>query len=355
MAKHEWTRNALTERLGLKWPIFQAPMGNIASPALAAGVANAGGLGGMGLLMAKPGTLRERILSFRQMSDGRLNINFVLFDPAPDHEERTARMREALLPYYARFGLGAPPEIPPLDGQVTPHDLESVLEQRPDVVSFHLGLPPDDIMDALRGAGIFVISSATTVDEARELERRGADAVIAQGLEAGGHRGSFIPGAADAQAGLISLLPQVVDAVSVPVIAAGGIADGRGIAAALTLGASAVQLGTAFLTCPEAQLPNNYLRALARAGHYQTTVTDRASGKPSRVLKNEMEALVQDLADRPAPFPVQLILTQPLWDADPAMQTVWVGQSAALGRVMAAGQLVETLAAETSDVLARFT
>jgi nitronate monooxygenase len=264
-------------------------------------------------------------------------------------------MREALVPHYARFGLGAPPEIPPLDGQVTPHDLESVLEQRPDVVSFHLGLPPDDIMDALHRAGIFVISSATTVDEARELERRGADAVIAQGLEAGGHRGSFIPGAADAQAGLVSLLPQVVDAVSVPVIAAGGIADGRGIAAALTLGASAVQLGTAFLTCPEAQLPVNYLRALARTGHHQTTVTDRASGKPSRILKNEMEALLQDLAVLPAPFPVQLILTQPLWDVDPAMQTVWVGQSAVLGRVMNAGQLVETLAAETSDVLARLT
>jgi nitronate monooxygenase len=353
MATKSWARNALTERLGLTWPIFQAPMGSLASPALAAGVANAGGLGGMGLLLAPPGTLRDRILMFRQASEGRINVNFVLFEPAPDHEARTTRVREALAPHYARFGLGPPPEIPPLDGRVAPHDLEAVLDLKPDVVSFHLGLPPDDIMAALRSAGIFVISTATTVAEARELERRGVDAVIAQGLEAGGHRGTFLPGEAGAQAGLAALLPQVVDAVSVPVIAAGGLADGRGIAAALTLGASAVQLGTAFLSCPETDLPPNYLRAITSAGHHETTVTDLASGKPSRILRNGIEALLRDLDLPPAPFPVQVILTQPLWDADPSLQTVWVGQSAAMGRKLKAGELVETLAAETSAALAR--
>src|SRR5438067_9723278 len=224
-----------------------------------------------------------------------------------------------------------------------------LLEQKPEVVSFHFGLPDQTIVDAIKSAGIFVQSSATTVSEARLLERRGVDAVIAQGSEAGGHRATFTGVDIGMQAGLFSLLPQIVDAVSIPVIAAGGIADGRTAAAAFMLGASAVQLGTAFMRCEEANMYDAHRAALAQADDACTVVTDVISGRPARYIKNK---LIDDLTAsglKPLPIPSQLSLTFPLVaGGDREFAVLLSCQSAALAKETSDTYLVELIAEETT-------
>jgi nitronate monooxygenase len=224
---------------------------------------------------------------------------------------------------------------------------------RPEVVSFHFALPAPEVLQAIRAAGIYTIASATTVAEARVLEASGIDAVIAQGIEAGGHRATFSGVDIGMQPGLFALLPQVVDAVKVPVIAAGGIADGRTVAAAFMLGASAVQLGTAFLRCDEAATPDALREALARADDAATVVSSVVSGRPARFIRNR---LIDNLAPvEPLPFPAQLGLTAPLFaTGDPALSPLFSGQSASLARAMPAGDLVRRLAAEAAERLKAF-
>ncbi len=349
-----WRQNALTERLGLALPILQAPMGDLGTPALASAVANAGGVGGMGMMGADPARLRDRILSFRQMSAGPLNMNFVLFQPDPVAGAKSAPMRAALAPVFAALGQNLPEPGPGFAGEVGPHHLQTLAETRPEVISFHFGLPPEPVVDALKATGALLLSTATTAEEARTLEAGGCDAIIAQGLEAGGHRGTFTGAGADRQSGLMSLLPQILDAVSVPVIAAGGIADGRGIAAALTLGASAVQIGTAFLPCPESGVPDPWRVALDTAAEGGTLITDRASGKPARILANGGARLLSGIDAPTAPFPEQFGLIQALGAADSALMTVYAGQSAAMVRALPAGELMEILADETDAAFSRF-
>ena len=230
-----------------------------------------------------------------------------------------------------------------------------LVEQKPEVVSFHFGLPDQEIVDAIKSAGIFIQSSATTVGEARMLERHGVDAVIAQGSEAGGHRATFTGVDIGMQAGLFSLLPQVVDAVSIPVIAAGGIADGRTAAAAFVLGASAVQLGITFMRCEEANVYDVHRAALAQADDSCPLVTDLISGRPARYIKNK---LVDDLVAsglKPLPIPAQLSLTFPLGAAgDRDFAVLLSGQSAALAKDTNATELVERLVEETGRRLRAF-
>jgi nitronate monooxygenase len=223
------------------------------------------------------------------------------------------------------------------------------------MVSFHFGVPQPEVIDAIKGAGIFIISSATTVAEAKILEQRGVDAIIAQGTEAGGHRGTFTGVDMSMQPGLFALLPQVVDAVKVPVIAAGGVADGRTMAAALVLGASAVQLGTAFLRCEEANVLDAHRAALRDANDACTVVTDMITGRPARYMKNK---LIEDLSEsglKPVPFPAQLTLTAPLGETgDRELTALFAGQSAALAKDTTAAALVEALATETTRRLRVF-
>ena len=230
-----------------------------------------------------------------------------------------------------------------------------LLEEKPEVVSFHFGLPDQAVVEAIKSAGIFVLSSATTVAEARTLERRGVDAVIAQGTEAGGHRATFSGVDIGMQPGLFALLPQVVDAVSVPVIAAGGVADGRTAAAAFMLGASAVQMGTAFMRCEEANMYDAHRAALAEADDASTLVTDLVSGRPARYVRNK---LVDDLVGsglKPLPVPAQLSLTFPLGAAgDRDWAVLLSGQSAALTKDTNAAELVRRLAEETTRRLRAF-
>jgi nitronate monooxygenase len=348
-----WSRNALSERLNLVWPILQAPMGDFTTPTLAAAVSNAGGLGGIGMWGFSAEEAERRIAGFRQQSGGSLNVNYPLWEHPGDVAGAGMAMRERLRALYEEKGLAPMPE-PKAAGSVLDAEHLAMLQRaKPVVVSFHFALPEPEIMRAIKAAGIYTIASATTVAEARTLEAGGIDAVIAQGTEAGGHRATFTGVDIGMQPGLFALLPQVVDAVGVPVIAAGGIADGRAVAAAFMLGASAVQLGTAFLRCEEANVPDLHRAALADADDAATIVTSVVSGRPARFIRNR---LIDELsAAEPLPFPAQLSLTMPLRAAgDRELAALFAGQSAALTRAMPAGDLVRTLAAETSERLKSF-
>ncbi|HEX4894602.1 MAG TPA: nitronate monooxygenase, partial [Hyphomicrobiaceae bacterium] len=283
-----WPSNPLTKRLKLKWPILQAPMGAYTTPSLAAAVSNAGGLGGLGMFGCNAEEAERRIAGFRQQSGGSLNVNYLISPEPSATPDEIEPVRRALQPHFDAKGLG-PVVVPKASaGEVTPEHLAMLLRLKPEMVSFHFGLPPAEIVRAIRDAGMVVISSATTVAEARRLEAMGVDAIIAQGTEAGGHRGTFTGVDISMQPGLFALLPQVVDAVRVPVIAAGGISDGRTAAAAFILGASAVQVGTAFLRCEEANVPDIHRAALKDADDAATVVTDVLTGKPARFIRNRL-------------------------------------------------------------------
>src|SRR5205085_11841782 len=269
--------------------------------------------------------------------------------------ENREAMLQHLQAHYQAHVLGPVPEPQGEVSDVGPDHVALLLETKPEAVSFHFGLPEPEVIEAIRSAGIFIISSATTVAEARLLERRGVDAIIAQGTEAGGHRATFTGVDIGMQPGLFSLLPQIVDAVGVPVIAAGGVADGRTAAAAFMLGASAVQIGTAFLRCEEADVRDAHRAALAAADDACTVVTDLISGRPARYIRNK---LIDDLVTsglKPLPIPAQLSLTFPLGAAgDRDFAVLLSGQSAALAKDTHAAELVERLAEETGRRLRAF-
>jgi nitronate monooxygenase len=350
-----WPNNALTERLNLKWPILQAPMGSASTPGLAAAVTNAGGLGGLGMWGRTAEQAGRRIAGFRQQSGGSLNVNYPIWPDPRCAPEITQAMQRHLQPQYDAHGLGAVPEPQGVVSDVGPEHVALLLDTKPEVASFHFGLPEPEAIDALKSAGIFIISSATTVAEARLLEKQGCDAIIAQGIEAGGHRATFTGVDIGAQPGLFALLPQMVDAVRVPVIAAGGIADGRTAAAAFMLGASAVQLGTAFLHCEEAEVRDAHRAALAAASDDCTVVTDVISGRPCRYIRNRMidDLLASGL--QPLPVPAQQSLTQPLAAAgDRDWTALTSGQSAALSQDRTAAELIDRLADETTRRLRAF-
>jgi nitronate monooxygenase len=350
-----WSRNAFAERLRLKWPILQAPMGWLSTPALAAAVSNAGGLGGLGMWGFSADDAERRIAGFRQQSGGSLNVNYPLWPEPSITPQASDAMRKLLQRHYDDKGLGPVPQPKGAASDVTREHLGMLLRAKPEMVSFHFGLPAPEIVQAIKSAGIFIVSSATTVAEARTLEACGADAIIAQGAEAGGHRGTFSGVDIGMQPGLLALLPQVVDAVSVPVIAAGGIADGRQVAAAFMLGASAVQMGTAFLRCEEANVPDAHRAALREADDACTIVTDMLTGRPARYIRNRLvdDLIASGLA--PVAFPAQLSLTAPLEKTgDREFTLLLAGQSAALAKDTNAAALVESLAEETSRRLQAF-
>ena len=350
-----WSRNAFTERLNLKWPILQAPMGSHSTPALAAAVSNAGGLGGLGMWGLAAEDAERRIAGFRQQSSGSLNVNYPLWPEPGITPQASEAMRKHLQPYYDAKGLGAVPQPRGGAGEVSREHLAMLLRAKPEMVSFHFGLPHPETVQAIKDAGIFIISSATTVAEAKTLERGGADAIIAQGTEAGGHRGTFSGVDISMQPGLFALLPQVVDAVSVPVIAAGGVADSRQVAAAFMLGASAVQLGTAFLRCEEANVLDAQRAALREANDACTTVTDMISGRPARAIRTRLADDLIGSGLEPVAFPAQLSLTTPLnATGDREFTLLLAGQSAALAHDTNAAALIETLVGETARRLQAF-
>lgn len=354
-----WPNNDLTARMRIERPIIQAPMAGAATPRLAAAVSNAGGLGGLGFGTSTTAEIAEAIEEFRERSPGPLNANFMCHEEPRNVEGSAEEMRARLQPWYDVRGLSEVPQPAVSFHTFGEDDLEVIRETRPEVVSFHFGLPAPHLLDAVRETGAFIVSSATTVAEARWLEAHGVDAIIAQGLEAGGHRGTFQGADPTAQPGLFSLLPQVAVAVSVPVIAAGGIIDGRTIAAAFVLGASAVQIGTAFLRTPEAQVHPAHRAALADASDDGTRVTRLFSGKPARSLINRYMEELRDAEDLAAPYPSQGALLSPLAGDGSApdvgdLISLWAGQGAALTREMPAADLVDVLFEEADKRLREF-
>ena len=347
----------LTERLRVSHPIIQAPLaGGGDTPALVAAVAEAGALGFIGAAYLTPAQIAEAAAAVQAATRRPFGVN--LFAPLPPSggPMDVARAVARVAPYYAELGLPAPtpPQPPPdaFDAQ-----LAAALESGASVFSFTLGVLPPAAIAAIKARGMFLMGTATTVDEARALERAGVDAVVVQGAEAGGHRGTFATAFEHAMVGTMALVPQIVDAVRVPVVASGGIMDGRGITAALALGAAAVQMGTAFLTCEEAGVPEAYKAAILAARDDGTRISRAFSGRPARGLVNRFMTEV-DASGDVLPFPFQNALTRPLRTAAAKADraeflSLWAGQGAPLARRQKAAALVTRLAAEAEAVLAR--
>ena len=351
-----WPDRRLCELLGIEHPIIQAPMAGSATPALAAAVSNAGGLGSLGCAGLDAAGVAAVATELRSATNKPFNLNFFVH-PKPTNDPVTlAAARTRLAPWYAALGLGEPPEaLPDLGPGFDAARLATLLVLRPKVVSFHFGLPEAEAVAQLKAAGCVILSTATTVAEARALEAGGADAIIAQGWEAGGHRGSHVPRAPADGIGTLALVPQVVDAVRLPVIAAGGIGDGRGIAAALALGACGVQLGTAFLTCPEAGTDAPRRELLRHASDSDTMMTEAFSGRAARARRSryapDLDRRRQALPD----FPSLYALSDPLIEAgrDDEASFHLYGQAAAMGRALPAADLLAWLVGETRAILAR--
>ncbi|MFN3262961.1 MAG: NAD(P)H-dependent flavin oxidoreductase [Pikeienuella sp.] len=350
-----WPDGRLIERLGLRHPIVQAPMAGASSPAMAAAAANAGALGSVAAPLLTLPQMRAEWAEARAATNGALALNFFCHRPPARDAAREAAARERLRPFYDEFALGPVPEpaaTPPFDAE----RLAFVLEARPAAVSFHFGLPAPDLLAPLKAAGIFILSSATSPAEAVALEAAGADAVIAQGWEAGGHRGVHDEREGWGEMGAIALVPAIVDRVSVPVIAAGGIGDGRGIAAAMMLGAAGAQLGTAFLLSPESRIAEPHRAALRASDGADTAVTAAFSGRPARGVRNRYMAEMG--AQPPADFPLMNPLTAPLRAASakagsPDLMSLWSGQAPFLAREEGTGEIVERLAREALARLGR--
>ena len=341
--------SSLLQRLGIALPIIQGPMTGSDTPALAAAVSSAGGLGMLGCGMRSPAAMAEAAAAVRQQTDRPFGMNlFVQATPNPDEATVQAAM-ERLAPLYAELGLQ--PQRPAQWCEDFAAQFEVLVALRPAVASFTFGILDAAQVARLHAVGCLVVGTATTVAEARAWAQVGADVVCASGTEAGGHRGTFLGDFTASQVGTLALVPQCVDAVDIPVIAAGGIMDGRGIAAAQALGAQAVQMGTAFLACPESGIGPAYRQALAQARDTDTRLTRVFSGRPARGIVNAMMEALAAEEDRVPAYPVQNALTGALRRAAAAQGrashlSLWAGQGVAAVRPLPAAQLVALLAQE---------
>ena len=335
---------------GIELPIIQAPMAGVQGSALAIAVSNAGGLGSLPCAMLSHDALRSELATIKAKTTKPFNVNFFCHSPPKPNPERESIWRAALAPYYQEFGLDAT-TIPAGPGRVpcSRESLELLDEFRPAVVSFHFGLPSPDLLAGVKALGSKVISSATTVEEARWLEARGVDAIIAQGLEAGGHRGIFLSDDLTTQVGTISLLPQIVRAVALPVIAAGGIADAEGVAAAMKLGAAGVQIGTAYLLCPEVNTSSVHRAALKSPASRHTAITNVFTGRPARGIVNRIIKELGPMSAATPDFPLAAGAIAPLRGKAESLGSgdfspLWSGQNASGCKEIPAGELTRGLA-----------
>ncbi|NQY14425.1 MAG: nitronate monooxygenase [Henriciella sp.] len=347
----------LLDRLGMDVPIHQAPMAGVSSPVLAAAVSNAGGLGSISVGATDATGARAMIETLQALTDRAFNVNlFVHADPKED-VEREAEWLNALKPAFERFGAQPPSTLNTIYRSFQSDDemLQVLLETRPPVVSFHFGLPRQNKIDALKAAGCVLVATATCLPEAMEAQTAGLDVIVAQGIEAGGHRGIFDSTPIDSALSTFALTRLLVDRLSIPVIAAGGIMDGRGIASVLSLGAAAAQLGTAFVACPESLADAAYRTALMGDGAHHTQMISAISGRPARCLANAFTAWASTLEghatpDYPRAYDAGKSLNQAAKKAGEfGFGAQWAGQGAPLARVLPAAELVLTLARELAE------
>jgi nitronate monooxygenase len=341
----------LRKLLGLELPIIQAPMAGVQGSALAIAVSNAGALGSLPCAMLGLDALRSELEALKAHARGPYNVNFFCHAPPVPDAAREAAWRAALASYYQEYGIDAA-AIPTGPGRAPfSQDEADVLEGfKPAVVSFHFGLPAPELLQRVRAWGSRILASATTVDEARWLEARGVDVIIAQGLEAGGHRGIFLSEDLSTQVGTFALLPQVVRAVKVPVVAAGGIADAPGVAAAMALGAAGVQIGTAYLLCPEATTSAVHRAALKSEAARYTAVTNVFTGRPARGIVNRIIAEQGPMSAAAPAFPLATAAISPLRAQAESkgrgdFSPLWSGQNASGCKEIPAAQLTRELAA----------
>jgi len=348
-----WPNDRFIKQFSIELPIIQAPMAGSALSDMVVAVSEAGGLGSLAFALLNVENARKELEIIRQKTSRPINANFFCHHPPPEDHAREMNWRQRLNAYYIEMDAETNTSIPssaraPFDEKMC----DLVMEFHPEVVSFHFGLPDKNLLLRIRKTGAKILSSATSVSEARWLEDQGCDAIIAQGFEAGGHRGMFLTEDISAQVGTMALVPQVVDAVKVPVIAAGGIADARGILAAFALGAAAVQIGTAYLQCPEAHISPLHRQALKDTKDNETAITNVFTGRPARAIVNRFVREVGPMSDVAPKFPLAAAAVAPLraksetaGSAD--FTPLWSGQSARLSRELPAADLTKQLAAET--------
>jgi nitronate monooxygenase len=340
------TEQKIINLVGIRYPLIQAPMAGVDTPGMAAAVSKAGGLGSLACAILSPKQIGEAWRVMRQETDAPINLNFFCHEMKDDSATQQEKWLQELLPYYKEFGID--PDHIPTSAIRAPFDdsfCQVVEEIRPPVVSFHFGLPDKGLLDRVKATGAVILSSATTVDEAIWLEKHGCDVVIAQGVEAGGHRGMFLTSDIGTQTGTEALVKQVVEAVSIPVVAAGGIADVNGIRSALSFGAAAVQLGTAYLFCPEANVSPLYRKELE--GGSETVLTNVFSGRPARGIANRFIREVGPFSECSPNFPYAAHLVNPLRKASESISKadfmqMWSGTVRKPHRV-GAGELTRAL------------
>jgi nitronate monooxygenase len=348
-----WPDDRFAALLGSAHPILLAPMAGAGGVDLAAAAMAGGAVGSLPCAMLTPDEVRAQVAGLRARARGPVNLNFFCHPMPAQADERP--WKALLAPFYERYGAGAGEASGPVRRPFDAAMCEVVESERPELVSFHFGLPEESLLDRVRGVGARIVASATTLDEARWLAERGIDAIIAQGWEAGGHAGRFLGGRPDEQMGLFALLPQIADAVDLPVIAAGGIADGRGIAAALMLGAAAVLIGTAYLHCPESLISPAHRAALASQASERSVFTNLFSGGLARGLWTAPMEAIGPVRPEAPPFPLATAALAPLARAagergEAGFRPMWAGQAARLGQALPARELTELLA---RDALAR--
>jgi nitronate monooxygenase len=340
----------LQELFGISLPIIQAPMAGVQGSALAVAVSNAGGLGSLPCAMLGLDALRNELEAIQAQTTKPFNVNFFCHaQPEPD-VERERLWRVALAPYFAEFGIDPGSIVAGAGRQPFSSEVADVVaEFRPPVVSFHFGLPSEDLVARVKGWGAKILSSATTVEEALWLEARGVDAVIAQGFEAGGHRGNFLSDDLDTQVGTFALIPQIVETVKVPVIAAGGITDAKGVAAAMELGAAGVQVGTAYLLCAEATTSAVHRAALKSEAARFTALTNLFSGRPARGIVTRLMRELGPIGDAAPAFPLAASAVAPLRAKAESLGSgdfspLWAGQNTTGCKEISAGLLTRELA-----------
>ena len=358
-----WPDRRLLDLFGIEHPIVLAPMAGAMDTDLAIAIAEGGGLASLPVAMLDEAKMRAQVVSFRAATTKPLNLNFFAHKPPTLNNAREHAWREKLKPYYAEYGIDPATPVPTTNRTPFNADLCAAVEElKPQVVSFHFGLPDASLVKRVQAAGCKVMSSATTVAEARWLEANGCDAVIAQGYEAGGHRGMFLTEDLATQVGSFALIPQICDAIKIPVIAAGGIGDARGIAAALALGAAGAQLGTAFLFCPESKILPPHRAALKTARQNGiddgTALTNVMTGRAARGFINRAMRELGPISEIAPEFPLAGGALAPLHAKAQAQgsgefSAMWAGQAAALGREMPARELTAKLANETQALLRR--
>jgi len=354
-----WPDRRILDLLGIQLPILQAPMAGATGSAMAIAVGNAGGLGALPCAMLTAAQVHSEIQAFRAHCQGPLNLNFFCHQPPTPDTERDLHWKQALKRYYEE--VGADFDAPTPVSNRAPFDEQScqwVEQLRPEVVSFHFGLPRPDLLQRVKATGAKVLSSATTVEEALWLEANGCDAIIAMGYEAGGHRGMFLSDDITSQIGTFALVPQVVDAVRLPVIAAGGIGDHRGLVAALALGASAVQVGTAYLFCPQAKVSAAHRHALDTASASDTALTNLFTGRPARGINNRIMRELGPMSPLAPRFPLAGGALMPLRAiCDPQgnsdFSNLWAGQALRLGRHRSAEELTLEIAGKALEQIRR--